>query len=209
MSQAPRRHAATLEPREHATAFQVARAFYAVAKPTLAGLSRGRDEGVNFAAEHSAELPVAATNLGFALELYLKSVRAWIGLDNPETHDLWVLYKSLPVDVKGDIEHLYQGELDAKAPTEILTLRSIVEHSNTGSPQPPEFPKGNSPQRDVSNLLRRTKSLAVSWRYPQDSVPAGKRYSTEIAFEHTCLVVLANALDQFIHARTSAPYAAA
>ncbi len=164
---------------------------------------------MKFAADHSAELPVAATNLGFALELYLKSIRAWVGLENPETHDLWVLYKSLPVEVKHDIESLYQPELDSKPPTEILTLRTVVELSHTGTPSSPEFPKSTPLQRDVSNLLRRTKSLAVAWRYPQDSVPLGKRYSPEMSFEHTCLVLLANAFDHFIHTKTSAPYAAA
>jgi hypothetical protein len=196
-----------LQPKEHATAFNVAQAFHAVALPTLTGLARGMQEGPEYAAKHPAEIAVAVTNLGFALELYLKAVRAWVGLESPETHDLWVLYKSLPVDVKQRIERLYEQDVATRDPNTMFTMHAIVEQSPDGPSVVPKFPPTQPLLKDAPNLLRRAKSLAVSWRYPNDAVPVGARYSPVNTFEHSHLALLANALVAFIRANTTVAYA--
>lgn len=53
------------------------------------------------------DLVSSATNLGFALELYLKALRMQLCLPYRRTHDLWDLYMDLPDDVKLGIGKSY------------------------------------------------------------------------------------------------------
>jgi len=188
-------------------AFRVGQAFHAVARPVLLGLAGGLQEGPEFAAGSTADVSVAVTNLGFALELYLKSIRAWIGLDVPDTHDLWVLYKSIPIDIKNRVEHIYNSAVEARDPKTMFTLYAMIEASPDGPSKQPTFPELPSLRKDASNVLRRAKSLAVSWRYPHDSVKQGQRYSEVNCFEHSHLSILADSLVAFIQQNTQHAYA--
>jgi hypothetical protein len=196
----------SLKPREHVSAFQVGRAFLAVAEPTLDQLSRGIRHVSEQGSLAAPDLAVAVTNFGFALELYLKSIRAWIGLETPETHDLWVLYKSLPASVRNELEISFDKLRAERDPTTIRSIQTVIEESPDGSAIVPEFPSTRASQHDIPNLLKRTRSLAVSWRYPNDAVPAGKRFSAVQTFEHSLLVMLATVLSEFIQSTTNIPF---
>jgi len=54
------------------------------------------------------DLAVCATNLAFALEIYLKCLRAQLGLPQARGHDLWELYSDLPSHIKSEIESRYE-----------------------------------------------------------------------------------------------------
>ncbi|MDO9131797.1 hypothetical protein [Hydrogenophaga sp.] len=188
-------------PGKSALAFAVGTRFYGVALPTLDRLAAGLQEGAENAAEAGAALGVAVTNLGFALEMYLKSLRLLVGVDVPENHDLWVLYKTLPLEVKASLEKRYTELVAQRDPTTLFTLSFVVEAAEEGRSQQPEFPKNEPVKKDVPNLLRRAGRLAVTWRYPHDSVPLGDRYSPVQNFEHSHLRLFCDALVEEIRAR--------
>lgn len=189
------------EPGKSAVAFSVGESFYAVTLPVLNLLAAGLQDGAENAATLRSSVAVAVTNLGFALEMYLKSLRLLVGLDVPEKHDLWVLYKSLPVEIKNSIELRYEEYVARVERTTLFTLCMIVEAAPNGQPQQPEFPKRVDVKFDVPNLLRRAGSLAVSWRYTQDAVPLGKRLSPVQYFEHSHLRIFREALVAEIRVR--------
>ncbi len=194
-------------PGKSAFAFEVGEKFYGVALPVLDRLAAGLEEGAENAAEAGAALGVAVTNLGFALEMYLKSLRLLVGVEVPENHDLWVLYKNLPIEVKASLEKRYTELVAQRDPTTLLTLSFVVEAAEEGRSQKPEFPKKDPVKKDVPNLLRRAGRLAVTWRYPHDSVPLGDRNSPVQNFEHSHLRLFHDALVEEIRARHPRPSA--
>jgi hypothetical protein len=188
-------------PGKSAFAFSVGESFYNVALPVLDDLAAGLQEGANNAAALRTSVGVAVTNLGFALEMYLKSLRLLVGVDVPETHDLWALYKSLPVEVKNSLELRYNDSVAAREGTTLFTLSFMVEAAPVGRRPQPEFPKREEVRSDVPNLLRRAGRLAVNWRYPHDAVPFGKRLSPVQNFEHSHLRIFRDALVAEIRGR--------
>ena len=184
-----------------AFAFSVGEAFYEVARPVLEGLSSGLQQGADHAATSGASLGVAVTNLGFALEMYLKALRLLVGVEVPENHDLWVLYKSLPIEVKEAVETRHDELVGARDATSIFTLSFLVEAAAEGRWEEPKIPRKESGRTDVPNLLRRAGRLAVTWRYPHDAVPAGQRFSPVQSFEHTLLGLFKEALTAEIRRR--------
>lgn len=188
-------------PGKSALAFAVGGRFYDVALPMMERLATGLQEGYESAVEAEAALGVTVTNFGFALEMYLKSIRLLVGVEVPENHDLWVLYKSLPIEVKQAIERRYTDLVAQRDPTTLFTLSFVLEAAEEGRSQRPEFPKKEPVKTDVPNLLRRAGRLAVTWRYPHDSVPFGDRYSPVQSFEHSYLRLFCDALIEEIRAR--------
>lgn len=57
------------------------------------------------------DVAACATNLGFAIELYLKALLAQLNLTVPQTHDLRTLYDKIPQSVRTLIESTYDKGL--------------------------------------------------------------------------------------------------
>ncbi len=107
------------------------------------------------------DLVACATNLGFAIELYLKALLMHLDLPVPQVHDLHDLYDRIPQPVRALIE----GTYDTKLPDQACQLRGRV--SITLARGPLEEPRWDdykvSPA--LPDLLARSKDLFGSWRY--------------------------------------------
>lgn len=68
------------------------------------------------------DLVACATNLGFAIELYLKALLTQLDLPVPQVHDLRTLYDAIPQPVRALIESVY----DTKWPEQARQLRGRV-----------------------------------------------------------------------------------
>jgi hypothetical protein len=106
------------------------------------------------------DLVACATNLGFAIELYLKALLTQLDLPVPQTHDLRTLYDKIPQSVRTLIQEVY----DTKWPEQ---LRHLPQHKFTLATGPLEKPQWNvykvSPS--LPDLLARSKDIFQSWRY--------------------------------------------
>jgi hypothetical protein len=107
------------------------------------------------------DLVACATNLGFAIELYIKALLTQLDLLVPQDHDLLKLYNEIPQPVRAIIEEVY----DTKWPEQASQLCGRV--SITLAKGPLEKPRWNDYKVSPSlpDLLARSKNLFPSWRY--------------------------------------------
>lgn len=119
------------------------------------------------------DLVACATNLAFALELYLKALLAQLDLPVPQNHDLRALFDGLPQPVRVLIERTYLEAL----PDDVRVLggRTTVVLA-CGPLERPRFEDSNASPA-LPDLLARSKDLFQSWRYAFEfSQPDGSPY---------------------------------
>jgi len=106
-------------------------------------------------------LVACATNLAFALELYLKGLLTQLDLPFPATHDLRHLYEGIPRSVREVIEGVY----DTALPDEVRRLGRRV--SITVAKGPLEEPRWDDYRVSLAlpDVLARSRDLFQSWRY--------------------------------------------
>jgi len=108
-----------------------------------------------------AEVVVCATNLGFAIELYLKALLIHLDLPVPYVHDLRALYDAIPQPVRAIIENVYDAEL----PDEVRRLHGRVSITLAkGSKKNPRWDDYRV-SLALPDLLTRSRDLFDSWRY--------------------------------------------
>lgn len=117
-----------------------------------------------------ADVVACATNLAFAIELYLKALLTQLDLPVPKSHNLRALYDAIPQPVRMLIQDVY----DTKWPEQ---LHILPHHSFTLAKGLLEEPRWDvykvSPS--LPDLLARSSDLFQSWRYvfefcqPEDS----------------------------------------
>jgi hypothetical protein len=106
------------------------------------------------------DMVVAATNLAFAIELYIKAILVVSQIEVPRGrngHDLEKLYERLPNHFKVLIEHFYDGTRRRDPWRRSITFA-------LGGPEEPEWDDLREPQ-DLNALLTRSSDLFSSWRY--------------------------------------------
>jgi hypothetical protein len=108
-----------------------------------------------------AGVVACATNLAFAIELYLKALLTQLDLGVPPTHDLRHLYEEIPRSVREVIESVYNMAL----PDEVRRLGGRV--SVTVAKGPLEEPQWNDYKVSMAlaDVLSRSRDLFQSWRY--------------------------------------------
>ncbi|MBF8254163.1 MAG: hypothetical protein HW373_858, partial [Deltaproteobacteria bacterium] len=123
-------------------------------------------EGQFGIAEHGhalGDLAVCATNLAFAIEIYLKCLRAQVGLPTRTQgsgHDLWKLYEDLPAHTRKEIEERYERGRTHPHPT-----YASITFSHSRNPKPPVWSDIAEKSMCVAEVLKRSKDVFVSWRY--------------------------------------------
>jgi hypothetical protein len=119
------------------------------------------------------DLVTCATNLAFALELYLKALLAGLDLPVAQNHDLRALYGSLPQQVRTLIEGVYNEAL----PDEVRRMgRRISFVLALGPLERPQF-EDYKTSPALPDVLARSKDLFQSWRYAFEfSPPDGSPY---------------------------------
>ena len=108
-----------------------------------------------------------ATNLAFAVELYLKGILVQLGLDVPMSHNLRVLYDAIPQSVRTLIESIY----DTALPDEVRRLDGRVSFTCAIGPSGELSWDDYKVSLALPDLLERSKDLFVSWRYAFEFSP--------------------------------------
>ena len=183
--------------RDFRFAFQCAESFLNLATPYLTKMGVGLNEGPLVAKDDPGGLVCSATNLTFAIELYLKSLRIGLELGVPSTHNLWELYKSLPNNAKQIIETKYDDRVSKILDTDLFELSIALEVATPDGPTAPEFPNNPDEAKDLRSLLQRTNNAFQTWRYLYEAVEPGERYFI-IKFEYSHLLVLCHSIREHI-----------
>jgi len=119
------------------------------------------------------DLVVCATNLSFALELYLKALLTHLDVPVAQSHDLRALYDELPESIRALIEDVYNSAL-------LDEVRRMDGHTSVvfawGPLEKPRF-EDSKVWPILPDLLARSKDLFQSWRYAFEfSPPDGGAY---------------------------------
>lgn len=147
--------------------------------------------------EHG-DLAVCASNLAFALEIYLKTLRTQIGLparpSHGSGHDLWNLYKGLPTQVKKQIEDRYERGRTTPSPT-----YASITFSFGRRPEPPVWADASEQSMELGEVLKRSKDVFVSWRYVFEiEEPTDEHRHQLYTFEYLLLLFACHAINAVI-----------
>jgi hypothetical protein len=139
-------------------------AFQRLAKEFIPRIGAIKEECLQDMSNELGDLVACATNLGFAIELYLKALLIWLDLPVPqgrEGHNLRVLYDQIPQPVRSIIEDVY----DTMWPEQASQLCGRVSITLAkGSLKEPRWDDYKiSPA--LPDLLARARNLFPSWRY--------------------------------------------
>ena len=125
--------------------------------------------------DEMGDVVACATNLAFALELYLKALLTQLDLPVPQVHDLRSLYDAIPQPVRTLIESVY----DAARPDDMRRMGGRVSFTYSKGPleeAPPPWDDYNM-SLALPDLLARSKDLFQSWRYVFEfSQPEGSSF---------------------------------
>lgn len=129
------------------------------------------------------DLVVCATNLSFAIELYLKALLVQLNCSFKPCHDLHYLYSQMPGRVRATMESVY----DAFGRKQLLAgaLRSITLAK--GAPDEPSWDDYTKTSRGLPDLLKRSKDLFQSWRYIFEFSPLPDAAHEFFVFEYDLL----------------------
>lgn len=140
------------------------------------------------------DLAVCATNLAFAIEIYLKCLRAQLGLQHARGHDLWDLYNDLPDHIKSEIETRYERGRNNPSPA-----HASITFSLSRRPDAPAWQDLSLASMKLGDVLKRSKDVFVSWRYVFEVRKAEDDDSHQLhTFEYLLLLLACVAINAVI-----------
>lgn len=147
-------------------------AFQRLAEELIPRIGSIKEESAQAMSNELGDLVACATNLAFAIELYLKALLILLDLKVPQVHNLRDLYDRIPQPVRTLIESVY----DTAWPDQVHQLRGRVAITLAkGPPEKPQWDDYSKERLALPDLLARSKNLFQSWRYifefrqPKDS----------------------------------------
>lgn len=144
------------------SAFVCGEAFQRSAENLIMEIWKIDEQPTNDMPKEIADVVVCATNLTFAIELYLKALLSHLELQVPKAHDLFSLYKTIPQPIRIIVEEVYEsGCLEDKSNLPSYSF-TIALGQNGGIP---EWNDGIKKSPCLPDLLERSKDLFQSWRY--------------------------------------------
>jgi hypothetical protein len=139
-------------------ALACAEAFQKLAEDLIPGIGTAKEGSYDVMTTKMADVVVCATNLGFALELYLKGLLKQLALEVPTGHDghnLHLLYDKMPQRVRTLIESRYDEALPLHGHESITFAKGLLEEPGWNDYKVlPRLP----------DLLEKSKDLFQSWR---------------------------------------------
>lgn len=138
----------------------------------------------------------SATNLAFAIELYMKALRILNQLGPMRTHDLAKLYMNLPEELRQAIKATYdaaQKKLDPSQPARALTV--TISHRDAPQEDRVRIPTSMF-DASLRAVLERSRALFDEWRYLYDQGEPGK--VKQVYYEYQWLEAAADALRQHV-----------
>ncbi|THJ20478.1 MAG: hypothetical protein CAF45_014585 [Nitrospira sp. CG24E] len=179
-------------------ALACAESFQKTAEPFIERIAKDLPEG-SLQETHErgfGDLIVSATNLAFALETYLKILRAQLGLSVPKTHDLSKLYKDLPPKVRSEIENRY----DDKGRSQPLPVRASITLGKAIRQEVPVWQDYRQESKALGSLLERSKDVFKVWRYVFEGDPKEDGFQS-YQFEYLLLLFACEAVRAAIRNR--------
>jgi hypothetical protein len=145
-------------------------------------------------------LAACATNLAFALEIYLKTLRVQHGLPacpqgkGPNRHDLSKMYNDLPAAVRAVMEARFDAARKLQHPAQ----NAAITFALSPSPKLPPWPDRRSQSTKLGDILERSKDVFVSWRYVFEfEIPDGEAHRMR-SFEYLFLFMACEAVNAAI-----------
>jgi HEPN domain-containing protein len=186
----PKRSAARKE-RSSQAALVCGEAFQRLAHeliPRIGAIEEKPSQGMS---RELADVVACATNIGFAIELYLKALLTQLDLPVPQVHDLRTLYDAIPQPVRELIESVYDTEL----PHVVRQLCGRVSFTVAkGPPERPPRDDNTKASLALPDVLARSRDLFQSWRYIFEfTQPQGSSYQSH-KFEYGLLWCAAEAI---------------
>ena len=150
--------------RDSQTALVCAEAFQRLSKEFIPKIGAIKEKSSQVMSNELGDLVACTTNLGFAIELYLKALLIQLDLPVPqgrEGHDLRVLYDKIPLPVRSIIEEVYNTKWSEQA-SQLCGRVSI-----TLAKGPMENPRWDNYEVSpaLPDVLARARNLFPSWRY--------------------------------------------
>lgn len=166
-------------------------AFQRLAAEFIPSIGAIREASAQTISNELGNLVACATNMGFAIELYLKALLTQLDLQVPKSHNLRRLYDAIPTSVREVIESVY----DTKWPEQVRQLRGRVSITLAKGPlDKPLWDDYTKVPLTLPDLLARSSDLFQSWRYMFEfSRPEGSPYQFH-QFEYGLLWCAAEAI---------------
>ena len=141
------------------------------------------EKAKQFLLDNFGHLIASATNMSFAIEIYLKAIISHLGTEHKNTHDLLKLFNSLPNKVRSKLESKFN-----KSPKSHLGKVGCFHlHSNI-EPSNKEF--------DIKSILSTSKDAFVTWRYLYESTEG--EVKDEAVYEFHSLEMFASILKEYL-----------
>ncbi len=154
--------AGTSKRRDVSAGFFCAQAFQQLAEaliPRIRGIPGSRWSACSTPPTHFGDLVACASNLAFALELYMKTLLAHLELPVPQDHDLRNLYDSIPQEWKAPVEDRYGALL-----SRWVGQRASITLAK-GPADDPLWDDYPCKSKELPEVLARSRHLFQSWRY--------------------------------------------
>ncbi|MFZ2147987.1 MAG: hypothetical protein WAV28_12265 [Sedimentisphaerales bacterium] len=162
--------------RDSQAALVCGEAFQRLSKEFISRIGAIKEKSSQAMSNELGDMVVCATNLGFAIELYLKALLTQFDLPVPQVHDLRALYDMIPQPVRAIIESVYDTALPEQARqlygrVSITLAKSPIE----GPIEEPLWDDYSKVSSALPDVLARSRDLFQSWRYifeftqPEDS----------------------------------------
>ncbi|MBI2862013.1 MAG: hypothetical protein HYX89_04255 [Chloroflexi bacterium] len=183
--------------RDASAAVFCAESFQSLAQPFIERIAQDVKEGSRGPSRELGELVSSATNLALALEIYLKTLRAQLGMPVPRTHDLSKLYDDLPDAVRTEIEAEYD-----MASRSLRRGDRVAITVAKGPRTTPHWQPYGKDRQGLAGLLKRSRHVFESWRYIYEFEPQDSGYQFH-EFEYRLLVLACEAVKANIKNRES------
>lgn len=159
--------------RDSQAALACAEAFQRLAEEFIPRITAIEERSVQAMSHEIADVVASATNLAFALELYMKALLTQLDMPVPQVHDLRLLYDAIPQPVRTLIESTY----DIALPRDLRQLHGHGIFTLAVGPLEPPRWDDRKVSLALPDVLARSKDLFQSWRYVfETSVPEGGSY---------------------------------
>ena len=172
-------------------AFACGAAFQRSAEEFIPRIGAMKETTARTMSSELGDVVACATNLGFAIELYLKALLIHLDLLVPQVHDLRVLYDRLPQRVRSVIESVY----DTALPRDVRRLRGrwcfVIARGPMAKPPREDHSRISVALPDV---LARSRDLFQSWRYVFEFSPRANSSYQFHQFEYGLLRCAAEAM---------------
>ncbi len=171
-------------------------AFRAWSRPFLQRLAGLHMDAANQeAAKDIGGLVASVTTLALSIELYLKALwmllaitpahRSAFGKGAPGRHNLWTLYKRLPLGLRKSIESMYERVPEPPV-TEGVAFHAQIAPADLAGADTSKSP--TPPDNSIAGILKRSSDAFLTWRYLHESGRPGRVVTLHYEFHFLGLI---------------------